>query len=63
MTGSLKPDKPIPPATWTAAHLAELERAFPERTDAASSDALHFRTGQRSVVKYVQQAMLRKGPV
>lgn len=58
MVDSLKPT--LSRAVWTEAHLAELEAAFPERTDAAQADDLHRRTGQRSVVTWVRARMVQK---
>jgi len=46
--------KPGPNLIWTQAHIAALEKQFPERTDATTTDLLQYQRGQRSVVSYVR---------
>ena len=58
-TASLKPRPES--ALWTAAHLRELDAAFPERTNPAPAEELQYRTGQRQVVAWVRERTRHSG--
>lgn len=48
---------PRPKAAWSAIHLDELERNFPEQATLTSAEELQFRAGQRSVVQFVRSRL------
>ena len=48
------------PLIWTEAHLKDIEQNFPETVAYGSSDQLQYKTGQRSVVYYIRQQVLRR---